>query len=180
MRANATKKNANRHDMHVRTVNRDIGEPSLVRAASSENPPYHHLPAIPKTVQTQSIEDFKPFDPSRRDSSSSLFAGIFPVGLRPVLLVVSITPPAGPDPSPVRVKLGSRCLGPGPGIYPCVEYSAYLSRLWRADERARIADLLITSERSSRQSVTRASSALFRLLPIPTGRGHPRPAGRGI
>jgi hypothetical protein len=62
MRTNATKKNANRHDMHLRTVKRDIGEPSLVRAALSENPPYYHLPAISKTVQTQSIEDFKPLE----------------------------------------------------------------------------------------------------------------------
>src|SRR5215207_9916904 len=124
MRTNATKKNANRHDMHLRTVKRDIGEPSLVRAAFSENPPYYHLPA--------SLRPFKPSlsKTSSRSTrhagtlSSSLFVGIFPAGLRPVLLVVSRTPPAGPDPSPVRVKLGSRCLGPGSGIYPCVEYSA--------------------------------------------------------
>jgi|SRR5215204_579710 hypothetical protein len=103
MKTSATKKNANRHDMHLCTVKRDIGEPSLVRAAFSENPPYYHLPAISKTVQTQSIEGFKPFDPSRRHSSGPLLVGIFPVGLLPVLLVVSRTPPAGPDPS----QLGS-------------------------------------------------------------------------
>jgi hypothetical protein len=32
---------------------------------------------------------------------------------------------------------------------PCLEASAYLSRLWRADERTRTADLLITSVRSA-------------------------------
>ena len=31
---------------------------------------------------------------------------------------------------------------------PCLEFSAYLSRLWRADERTRTAHLLITSARS--------------------------------
>ena len=49
-----------------------------------------------------------------------------------------------------------------------------------ADERTRTADLLITSERFGRQSAARTSSAFFRLLPISTGPGHPRSAGRGI
>jgi hypothetical protein len=53
-------------------------------------------------------------------------------------------------------------------------------RKQRAEERTRTADLLITSERSSRPSAARTSTALFRLLPISTGRSHPRLAGRGI
>jgi hypothetical protein len=42
--------------------------------------------------------------------------------------------------------VGSRNIGATAG--PCLEFSAYLSCLGRADERTRTADLLITSVRS--------------------------------
>ena len=55
-------------------------------------------------------------------------------------------PSTDPDPPPVRVKLGSN----SPRIISWglryAEYSAYISQKWRADERTRTADLLITSE----------------------------------
>ena len=42
---------------------------------------------------------------------------------------------------------GSRNIGATAA--PCLEFSAYLSRLGRADERTRTADLLITSDQSA-------------------------------
>ena len=67
-------------------------------------------------------------NPSRRDSSNSLFVDMFLVCLRSTCSVVSK--------GPRLVTEGS--------LYSA--YSAYLIRSRRADERTRTADLLITSE----------------------------------
>jgi hypothetical protein len=59
MKTSATKKNANRHDMHLCTVKRDIGEPSLVRAAFSET---RRTIICPRSL--------RPFKPSLSKASS--------------------------------------------------------------------------------------------------------------